>query len=91
MSAVTQANDFGPANTSDKLFAVRAGVPLVDALESAACLLDSAARELASLIEHCSDDQAACARLNLIKHAIQAAEAITWSASECEALNGGAV
>lgn len=91
MSAVTQKSNFGAANTSDKLFSVRAGVPLVDALESAACLLFSVNRELASLIEHCSDDHVACARLNLIKHALQSAEAITWSASECEALNGGAV
>lgn len=90
MSAVTQETEFGAANTSQKLFAVRAGVPLVDALESAGGLLDSVKREVCTLIEHCSNDQLACARLLLIKHALEAAEAIAWSASECAALNGGA-
>ncbi len=93
MNLLTSTSKFSIASSSNGmsrfLFQTTTEAPLPEALESAACLLDSARRTLMEMIPDVPGDSPISASLHLILHAVQAAEAIAWAASESDAVHGG--
>lgn len=80
------------AETVDKkshVFITSDQVPVDQALEEAANLLDSAIRGLTALSEELSNDPQSYASLNLVRHAVRSANAVVWAAFNSD-LDGGA-
>lgn len=80
------------AETADKashVFVTNDQVPVDQALEEAANLLDSAIRELTTLSEELSRDPQSYASVMLVRHAVRSANAVVWAAFNSD-LEGGA-
>jgi hypothetical protein len=90
MIPTTTDATFGDTPKGEKPFTVRAGLPLGEAIEQAACLLCSAGQELADLMAETAENHLVSARLHLVRHAVVTAEALAWAACEAKGLDGGA-
>jgi|GEM_PF-5396861 len=92
MSLLTSTSKFSIASSSNGmsrfLFQTTTEAPLPEALEAAACLLNSACHALKEMIADGPGDQAIASHLHLVLHAVQAAEAIAWAACESDAVHG---